>query len=102
APRAAGREQRGVKTLVQPIETGRALAKFIAGALDMPAHLMQRADDAGLPGDVAVEDGEPDGLDLDRRPHAGDVGEILAADLGDAEAALADADDQAARHQPRQ
>jgi hypothetical protein len=29
----------------------------------MAAHLVQGADDAGLPGVVAIDDGEPDGLD---------------------------------------
>jgi hypothetical protein len=34
--------------------------------------------------------------------HPRDIGEILAADVGDAKTALADADDQPARHQPGQ
>ena len=57
---------------------------------------------AGLPGVVAMDDGQPQRLDLDDGAHAGDVEQILAADVGDAKAALADADDQPARHQPRQ
>ena len=44
--------------------------------------------------------GEPDGLDLDRGAHGGDVEQILAADVGDAKPALSGADDQPARHQP--
>ena len=102
ALRAAAGQQRGMKALVQPVEILGAFAEFIAGALDMAAHLMQRADDAGLPGVVAIDDGEPDGLDLDRGAHAGDVEQILAADVGDAKAALPGAHDQPARHQPRQ
>ena len=100
--RAAGRQQRGMKALVQPVEILGAFAEFIAGPLDMPAHLMQRAENAGLPGVVAMGDREPDRLDLDRGPHEGDVEQVLAADFGDAKAALPDADDQPARHQPRQ
>ena len=91
-----------MKALVQPVEILRALAEFIAGAFDMAAHLVQRADDAGLPGVVAMDDREPDGLDFDRGAHGGDVEQILAADIGDAKAALSGADDQPARHQPRQ
>ena len=53
-PQAASK--RGVKALVQPVEILRALAEFIAGALDMAAHLVQRADDAGFPGVVAMDD----------------------------------------------
>ena len=99
---AACRQQRGVKALVQPVEIRRTLAEFIAGALDMPAHLVQRADDTGLPGIVAVQDGKSQRLDLDHGAHLRDVEQILAADIGDAKAALADADDQPARYQPRQ
>jgi len=49
-----------------------------------------------------MADREPDRLDLDRGPHQRDIEQILAADVGDAKAALSDADDQAARYQPRQ
>ncbi len=59
-----------MKALVQPVEILRALAEFIAGAFDVPAHLVQRADDAGLPGVVAMGDRQPDGLDFDRGAHA--------------------------------
>src|ERR1700682_5903825 len=90
--RAACPQQRGVKALVQPVEILRAFAEFVAGALDMTAHLMQRAENAGLPGVVAIDDGEPDRLDLDRGAHAGDVGQILAADVGAAKTALSGPD----------
>src|SRR5260221_143005 len=93
---AACPQQRGVKALVQPVEILSAFAEFVAGAFDMPAHLVQRAENTGLPGVVTLGDGEPDSLDLDRGAHAGDVGQILAADIGDAKTALPDPDDQAA------
>src|ERR1700676_5405596 len=91
-----------MKALVQPVEILRALAEFVAGPLDVAAHLMQRADDAGFPGIVAASDRKPDRLDLDRGAHQGDVEQVFAADIGDAKAALSGADDQPARHQPRQ
>ncbi len=47
-------------------------------------------------------DGEPQRLDLDHGAHPRDVEQILAADFGDPKTALSDADDQAARDQPRQ
>src|SRR5258708_38945829 len=89
-----------MKALVQPVEILRALAEFITGPLDMAAHLVQRADDAGLPGVIAMGDGEPDGLDLDRATPAGDVEQILSADVGPPKPALPDADHQPRRHQP--
>src|ERR1044072_3928654 len=91
-----------MKALVQSVEIFRTFAEFIAGALDVAAHLVQRTDDSRLPGVVAIDDGEPDGLDFDRRAHGGDVEEILAADVSEAKAALSGANDQPARHQPRQ
>ena len=43
-----------------------------------------------------------DRLDLDRGAHMRDVEQVITADVGDAKSALSDADDQTARHQPRQ
>src|SRR4029079_10100592 len=75
---------------------------FVAGALDVAAHLVQRTDDAGFPGVVAIDDGEPDGLDLDRRAHRGDIEQILAADIADTTPAPPGAHDQLGRHQARE
>src|SRR5215217_6363247 len=71
--RTAGSQKGGMKTLMQPVEIHSTLAEFIAGPLDMPAHLMQRAQNTGLPGIVALGDREPDSLDLDRGPHDSDI-----------------------------
>ena len=84
----------GVESLVQPVEIRRALAKLVAGSLDVPAHLMQRAENSGFPGIVAVRDGEPQRLDLDHRAHPRNIQQVLAADVGYPKAALADPDDQ--------
>ena len=87
---------------MQPVEIRRTLAELVAGPLDMPAHLVQRTDDRGFPGIVAVPDGEPQRLHLDHGAHLRNVEQILAADVGDAKAALADADNQSPRYQPGQ
>ena len=87
---------------MQPVELRRTFAKHALRALDVAAHLMQRGDDAGLPWVATIQHRQPQRLLLDHRAHPCDVDEIVTADLGDAKAALPDADDQAARHQPRQ
>jgi hypothetical protein len=40
--RSARRQECGVERLVKPVEIRRALAKIVAGSLDVPAHLVQR------------------------------------------------------------
>ena len=87
---------------MQPVEIRRALAKFVAGALDMPAHLVQRADDRGLPGVVAVLYGQSQRLDLDDGAHPRNIQQVLAADVGHAKTTLADPDDQPSGYQPGQ
>ncbi len=49
-----------------------------------------------------LADREPQRLDLDHGAHPRDIQEILAADVGYAETALADADNQSPRYQPGQ
>src|SRR4051812_13514663 len=58
ALRAAGRQQGGMKALVQPVEILGAFAEFFTGAFDMAAHLMQRAENAGFPDVNTMDDGE--------------------------------------------
>jgi len=91
-----------VKPLVQPIEIRRALVKLVAGSLDVPAHLMQRAQDSRFPGVVALRHGEPKRFDLDHRAYPRNILQVLAADVGDPKSALADSDDQSPGNQPGQ
>jgi len=87
---------------MEPVEVRRALAKLVAGSLDVPAHLMQRAENFRFPGIVAVRDGQPERLDLDHRAHPRNVQQVLAADIGHPKTALADPDDQSPGNQPGQ
>src|SRR5712671_2076716 len=89
---SACRQQRSVESLVQPVEIRRTLAKLVAGSLNVPAHLMQRAENSSLPGIVALCHGEPQRLQLDHGAHPRDIQQVLATDVGDPKAALADTD----------
>ena len=100
--RSARRQQRGVKSLVKLVEIRRALVKLVAGSLDVPAHLVQRAENSRFPGIVALRDGEPQRLDLDHRAHPRDIQEVVAADVGHPKTALADSDDQSPGNQSGQ
>ena len=63
---------------------------------------MQRADNSRFPDIVAVRHREPQRLDLDHRAHLRNIFQILAADIGHPETALADPDDQSPGNEPGQ
>src|SRR5258708_31806320 len=87
---------------MKPVEIGRALVKRVAGSLDVPAHLMQRAENSRFPGIVALRDGEPQRFDLDHRAYPRNILQVLAAHVGYPKTSLADADDQSPVNQPGQ
>ena len=84
------------------VELRRALAKLVAGPLNVPAHLVQRTDNSRFPGIVAMRHREPQRLDLDHRTHLRNVLQVLAADVGHPETALTDSDDQSPGNEPGQ